>query len=286
MAAAALTVTVGLLLSGDYLTDSKISFIDKTTLNPVPVKYNFIVKKGVLELKEKTHINAAGLLFNPTLITLVKGGESYSTQVPFTSCLVKSNHLGFNSSNVITTLASVEHIQNNTPLANITASLKQKLGVDSTYDIYKDTYFDESKNHNANAKKINRVVAHNVFLWNRIYKLAQQKNIIVDLVFHMNFWKMCYNFNHQASISDQVNEVFGPGFMPSSDDTFIFTWTRKIFMNSDLIKVLMYKLAPALLSDTDLLFNPDKIKIMLDYCDVKKRFKKCIKKQEKLMESL
>jgi hypothetical protein len=284
----------GVDVFGDYLDSSNIKFIKGKTFKPVPLNSPYRIIKGVLYIDTPSSASMAKLLQDGGLFTIISEGTFYSTGILNTLILFRKNIQPFvKSVNIFTSLASSKILETGNPDINIINTLlAKKLGFtvnDYNYylnNIYYDYYKDKSNKY---ALELIRVSANIIFIWNLIYKRANELNINIDYPFYITFYLSIFDNldGTKPILSNQINPYFikycPDGILTIIDDLCIEKWCNIISIEVNLTNILILKMASHLLSQDELISNDSSaINLKLSPQSVESRLNECFSYRESI----
>ena len=278
----------GNIINTEYLTKVVMTYfrLKGTDIIPYPIKFNYIFKKGKIVIIDKQCSQYYKVDINSSLYTLITDGIFFATEVPFSLCLYKKNLEIFRQkNNSFITMASTYFINTNTVnTQKLNKIWKQRIGFNTNdYNFYtSDFYYDYYTTHNGYAYDCIRIIAQKVFLWHLVYNLANSYGIKIDFLFYLTFFTCIFEslYGTTPILSKQINLYFNkyhPDFMPESYDSIITKWVNIINLETDGVKILIFKQASYALSIQEL-ENVDITKLFetFSYMIVKFKFLSCL----------
>ena len=272
----------------DFLNDSKLEFVSLNGLQPIPypIKFNYKVYKGSLEVPCSEQVQFEQIYNNGQLYTIISEGTFYSCDVPLSLITYRKNLTQFKDNNAFASLATTYFINSNTEnFKTLNKLWKNKIGFNTNdYNFYAlDYYYDYYVSSNSYALDCIRICAIKVFLWNLIFNLAKIYDINVDFAFYETFYTCIFeNLDGTKPIlAEQVNVYFNKyqeNFMPSEPyNSIIEKWSTAINFQRDVVNILIFKQASYALN-LEQLEALDYIALFkyFDYQTVKFRFLDCL----------
>ena len=278
----------GNIINTEYLTKVVMTYfrLKGTDIILYPINFNYIFEKGKLALVGKQSSQYYRVDTNSTLYTLINAGIFFATEVPFSLCLYKKNLEIFSKkNNSFITIASTYFINTNTVnTKKINKIWKQRIGFNTNdYNFYtSDFYYDYYITHNGYAYDCIRIIAQKVFLWHLVYNLAKSYGVPIDFLFYLTFFTCIFEslYGTTPILSKQINIYFDkyhPNFMPESYDSIITKWITLINLETDVVKIIIFKQASYALSIQELEeLDITKLFETFSYMTVKFRFLDCL----------
>ena len=257
-----------------------------TDIIPYPIKFKYVFEKGKIKILDNQCSQYFKIDTDPKLNTIITNGSFYATSVPFSLCLYKRNLEIFNGkNNSFITLASTYFINTNTDnTKKLNKIWKQRIGFNTNdYNFYtSDFYYDYYITHNGYAYDCIRIIAQKVFLWHLVYNLAKSYGVPIDFLFYLTFFTCIFEslYGTTPILSKQINIYFDkyhPNFMPESYDSIITKWITLINLETDVVKIIIFKQASYALSIQELEeLDITKLFETFSYMIVKFKFLSCL----------